>query len=161
VLLSPTVRVPTQPISPGAELPLSGATAPLAQVTVSLRPEGVKSPTRNRTATTTANGSGVYQLTLPTSGLNTGVYEIVSSAQLPVLGLESDEGITKYGLGVSTPAAGTCSNPSDLNCDGKVNLIDFSILLFNWNTSNATADINKDSIVNLTDFSIMIFNWTG
>jgi hypothetical protein len=161
VLLSPTVRVPAQAVSPGADLTLTGATAPLAQVNVSLRPEGVKSPTRARSATTTANGSGLYQITLPTSGLTVGVYEIVGRAQLPTLGLESDEGITKYGLGVATPTSGSCSNPSDLNCDGKVNLIDFSILLFNWNTSNATADINKDSVVNLTDFSIMIFNWTG
>ena len=47
----------------------------------------------------------------------------------------------------------------DLNNDGFVNLTDFSILLFYWNTSNANADINGDGIVNLTDFSIMLFHW--
>ena len=47
----------------------------------------------------------------------------------------------------------------DLNNDGYVNLTDFSILLFYWNTSNANADLNDDGIVNLTDFSIMLFHW--
>jgi hypothetical protein len=54
---------------------------------------------------------------------------------------------------------------ADLNRDGKVNLTDFSILLFWWNTDGGTsdpsADINGDKKVNLTDFSILLFNWTG
>jgi cysteine-rich repeat protein len=54
---------------------------------------------------------------------------------------------------------------SDLNSDGFVNLIDFSILLFHWGTdggsSDPPADINLSGVVDLTDFSIMIFNWTG
>lgn len=50
---------------------------------------------------------------------------------------------------------------SDINRDGRVNLTDFSILLFNWGTADPTADINQDGAVNLTDFSIMLFCWTG
>ena len=54
---------------------------------------------------------------------------------------------------------------ADLNVDGIVNIIDFSILLFNWGRSGGglspTPDINYDGIVDLTDFSIMIFYWTG
>ena len=53
----------------------------------------------------------------------------------------------------------------DLNVDGKVNIVDFSILLFHWGgdggDSSPPADINHDGIVNLTDFSVMIFHWTG
>ena len=54
---------------------------------------------------------------------------------------------------------------ADLNKDGKVNIIDFSILLFWWNTKQAKglgiADINDDGKVNIVDFSIMLFQWTG
>ncbi len=50
---------------------------------------------------------------------------------------------------------------ADLNGDGKVNLVDFSILLFYWNTPGPTGDINLDKKVNLSDFSIMLFYWTG
>ncbi len=50
---------------------------------------------------------------------------------------------------------------ADLNKDGKVNLTDFSILLFHWGTTNEIADINSDNKVNLADFSIMMYQWTG
>ena len=50
---------------------------------------------------------------------------------------------------------------ADFNSDGKVNLVDFSILLFNWNTADTITDLNSDGRVNLTDFSILLFNWTG
>ena len=50
---------------------------------------------------------------------------------------------------------------ADLNRDGKVNLIDFSIMLFHWGNPDPVADINEDGTVDLTDFSILLFNWTG
>ena len=50
----------------------------------------------------------------------------------------------------------------DFNCDGRVNLIDFSILLYNWGTPTDTkTDLSEDGKVNITDFSIMLFWWTG
>jgi hypothetical protein len=57
----------------------------------------------------------------------------------------------------ASPAVSACS--ADLNDDGKVNVIDYSILtplFFSTNPSNPRADINKDGVVNLTDFSIMV-----
>jgi hypothetical protein len=48
-----------------------------------------------------------------------------------------------------------------MNGDGKVNLVDFSIFLLSWNTTDAPADYNCDKNVNLADFSIMLFQWTG
>ena len=53
------------------------------------------------------------------------------------------------------------TTPGDLNEDGKVDLIDFSILLSKWGTSDATADINCDGIVDLIDLSILMSHWTG
>ncbi|MFC1780071.1 dockerin type I domain-containing protein [Patescibacteria group bacterium] len=53
---------------------------------------------------------------------------------------------------------------ADINCDGGVNLTDFSIMLYYWNQTNPAnhrSDINRDHKVNLTDFSIMLFHWTG
>lgn len=57
-----------------------------------------------------------------------------------------------------------CSTiPADLNCDGRVNLTDLSILLYYWQQKGAgiKADINKDGIVNLIDFSVMLYWWTN
>lgn len=63
----------------------------------------------------------------------------------------------------AAPAA-ACNKNGDINNDKKVNIVDFSIMLYFWqqrNPSNSCADINKDGIVNLFDFSIMLFWWTG
>jgi hypothetical protein len=63
---------------------------------------------------------------------------------------------------VETPV-GDCKR-SDINCDGRINLTDFSILLYFWeatNPLNKAVDINNDQVVNLTDFSILLFDWTG
>jgi len=58
------------------------------------------------------------------------------------------------------PGETACAG-ADLNKDGKVNLTDFSILLFYWGTNDACADQNKNGRVELTDFSIMMYYWTG
>ena len=50
---------------------------------------------------------------------------------------------------------------ADLNGDGRVNLADFSILLYYWGTSNPTADLNGDGVVDLSDLSILLYYWTG
>jgi hypothetical protein len=52
---------------------------------------------------------------------------------------------------------------ADLNGDGKVNSIDFSILLYYWKTKppfkNQNVDINHDGKVDAVDFSIMLYQW--
>jgi len=51
------------------------------------------------------------------------------------------------------PIYGQASTPSDLNRDGFVNLIDFSIMIFWWQTnggdSDPPADINGNGSVSL------------
>ena len=51
---------------------------------------------------------------------------------------------------------------ADLNYDGKVNLTDFSVMLFWWQSRDPLhpcVDINKDGIVNLRDFGMMMYQW--
>ena len=52
---------------------------------------------------------------------------------------------------------------ADFNHDGKVNSIDFSIMLAFWKTSspfkNSCADVNTDNQVNSIDFSILLYQW--
>lgn len=47
----------------------------------------------------------------------------------------------------------------DLNNDNAVDVKDLSILLVNWQSTNAVADINKDGKVDVKDLSIMLVNW--
>ncbi len=53
----------------------------------------------------------------------------------------------------------TCTKQADLNCDGLVNILDMSILLSKWNTTDATADINHDGKVSVFDLSILLSKW--
>ncbi len=51
---------------------------------------------------------------------------------------------------------------ADLNCDTRVNLTDFSILMYYWNKTNPgnrRSDINKDGIVNISDYYLMSYYW--
>ena len=61
----------------------------------------------------------------------------------------------------TTPEASYSS--ADFNRDGKVNSVDFSILLAFWQKQplfkNPYVDINKDNKVNSVDFSILLYQW--
>ena len=75
-----------------------------------------------------------------------------------------DRDIAFGNLPTPAPRMPTCKKSGDINNDGKVNIIDFSIMLFFWNQrapKNPCADVNQDGVVNLSDFSIMLFWWTG
>ena len=55
-----------------------------------------------------------------------------------------------------------CIPTPDLNQDRRVNLMDFSIMLYRWGSDNCEADLNKDGVVNFFDFSILLAaTWTG
>jgi hypothetical protein len=49
----------------------------------------------------------------------------------------------------------------DLNSDGDINDLDFSIIMSNWGKSfkNKNADINNDSLVNDKDMAFVLANW--
>lgn len=57
----------------------------------------------------------------------------------------------------------TSCNGADFNHDGRVNSVDFSILLAFWQKlppfKNPCVDINKDKKVNSVDFSILLYQW--
>jgi hypothetical protein len=64
---------------------------------------------------------------------------------------------------VAAPTASTTPAKGDLSGDGRVNLIDFSIMAYWYGKPNppAAEDLNGDGKIDLTDFSIMAFYWTG
>jgi len=161
ILLPPTIDVPDPSLDLGSDVAVSGHTVPDAPVTVWLRPKLAEVTSADIIATTTADSAGAWALTIGTTGLSRGTYELVAQSELADGSVQSDKSARlTIGLGVDVADA-SCLTIGDLDCDGFVNLIDFSILLFNWNTSAEVADINGDGTVSLPDFSIMLFNWTG
>jgi hypothetical protein len=156
--IAPSILVTPNPVTPPAQLTISGYTIPNATVTI--ENEKDRSAASRKSFTATANNSGAWSIPVPTDGFSDGTYKVRAKAVRDSTIVNFSQ-YTLYGVG----AGARTGNNSDLNRDGKVNLTDFSILLFWWNTnggdSNPPADISQDSRVNLTDFSILLFNWTG
>jgi Bacterial Ig domain/Dockerin type I domain len=159
--IMPTVVVTPNPVAPGATVQFSGYAIPNSTVTVETQRDK-SSGSEKQTLTAQADSNGKWSTTLSTVGLQKDIWKVRARSSTPATGVTSQfSNYTTYAIGQAAPK----TLNSDLNRDGKVNLVDFSILLFWWGTaggsSNPPADINGDGKVNLTDFSIMIFNWTG
>ncbi len=156
----PSVTATPDPVDPGQTLTLSGYAIPNAKVTIENMKDG--SSASLKTLTTTSDGNGAWSTTIDTASFTTGTYKTRAKSALESGDIASTfSNYLFYGVG----QAAVKPRNADLNRDGKVNLVDFSILLFWWNTdggtSNPSADINADGKVSLTDFSILLFNWTG
>lgn len=158
LFLGPSIGLTHSIIKKGDTITAFGYTAPASDVNVFFN-----SPQQFiEKVTSAANGAWVKPF-------NTAVLDLgshTSKSQAELLSLMSDYSFTaEFAVAdksLENPI-GECRR-SDMNCDGRVNLTDFSILLYFWqqtNPSNLRVDINKDSTVNLTDFSILLFDWTG
>jgi hypothetical protein len=54
----------------------------------------------------------------------------------------------------------TCPQNADLNSDGKVNILDYTILITNFmSVGRQNSDINCDSKVNILDYSTLVINF--
>ena len=152
VFLPPTINVSATQIAPGGLLTISGQSVPFANVTTQI--DGQASSTMVSAVDTAGN----WALQIDTGSITTGNH---AAKALFLLGTSTASGFGRS-IGFAVGNVGpSCSAKPDMNHDGKVNLVDFSIFLTNWGTSAAQADFNCDSKVNLADFSIMLFNWTG
>jgi hypothetical protein len=158
IFLGPSIGLSHSIIKKGETITAYGYTAPDTTVKVFFN-----SP-EEFIETTTASSSGAWVKPFNTSVLELGSHTSKSQADKGNL-LSDYSQVLGFAVGnnsVETPA-GSCKR-SDLNCDGRVNLTDFSILLYFWQQTapaNPRADINISGMVDLTDFSILLYDWTG
>ncbi len=156
--VSPSIKINPDPVTPPAEVTVSGYGLPNSTITLENEKDG--SPVTRKTFQAIADGGGVWSLKIPTDGFAVGTYKVRAKSEVASGASTNFSNFAVYGVGVKA-----VKTNADLNRDGKVNLVDFSILLFWWNsnggTSDPSADINGDGRVSLTDFSILLFNWTG
>lgn len=156
IYLPPTISLRSKKVALGEPLDLFGSTAPQVKVSVYVDKE------KNPRAYGTSTAAGIWTATALSAGLTDEAFHAVR-AMFETLGAgpQAKSGLSQalnFYVGVQEKAE---PGNADLNADGRVNLVDFSILLFHWNTDHAVADLNADGRVNLTDFSILLFNWTG
>lgn len=157
ILLPPTIRTSNPNVNPGDVITLQGQTMPNVDVEVSI-------DNGSQILTTTSDASGNWSIQFDTSTVSVNTHTVKARFLETTGSLKTD---SPYGsvLSLFVGVEGQATNNSDLNRDGFVNLIDFSILIFWWGTpggnSNPPADINQNGNVGLEDFSILLFNWTG
>lgn len=159
VFLPPTIRALIAKVSPGTNIILDGTTAPRARVQLLLDKSSAPVHTAN------SKDNGEWDASLPTGGMSPENYHQI----LPFLELIGASGTVpqKSGNGTSLNVFVGNSNVSDrtgngdINGDGKVNILDFSMLLFRFGGADPAGDLNHDGKVNIADLSIMLFNWTA
>jgi hypothetical protein len=169
IFLGPTISVDKTSIGSGETATVSGTTAPNSEVNVTLASQQGfgASAGAPHTAVQIANAdnNGRWLQLYNANDLAVGPYTAKAQATDPIT-----QSVSEFSKSVAFEVTGTgqpdeCTGKliADINCDGAVDLIDFSILLFYWESdspANARADINSDGTVDIIDFSIMMFYWT-
>lgn len=157
IIIPPTVHLSKTEVDPGDKITLSGQSTPSTTIEIVFN-------NNERIETVQTDVDGRWSITIDTVGMRVGAHSVRArsvSGTVPLL-IQSNFSTTIQ-LFVGVEAAVTSN--SDLNRDGRVNLTDFSIMIFWWGTdggnSDPPADINRNGKVGIEDFSILLFNWTG
>lgn len=155
ILLPPTIELEKNSLEKGEFLNISGQTAPGSEIDIL-----IDSAEQEIVEKTKAEADGKWSYSFDTSILNKGVYSVKVKATSPEGLISSFSETLIFYYIEEAPVEEICPR-GDLNQDGRVNLVDFSILLYWWGRVNACADQNGNEIVDLPDFSIMMYYWTG
>jgi len=157
IILPPTIRLSSQRVNPGDTVTISGQATPSAIIELHINNSEI-------VERTTADTEGLWSIVFNTSRLKVAEHTLRARSITGTPPLTSESSFSST-LQLFVGVDGQVTTPSDLNRDGKVNLIDFSIMIFWWGSaggnSDPKADINGNGKVGIEDFSILLFNWTG
>ncbi len=163
IVLSPTLEIDKTQVRTGDNLTVVGNAVQNSEVTIQI------SNGRDSFYKTTANANGAYLYTLDTSTLDTGTYSIKAKTTAAAESSPFSQALS-FEIGTTNTAApkpqaslSEAASKSDMNSDGKINLIDFSIEAYWYKRPNppVKVDLNHDGVVNLVDLSILAYYWTG
>ncbi|MFC1662640.1 dockerin type I domain-containing protein [Patescibacteria group bacterium] len=158
IFLGPTIDADKSTIEIGETITILGTTVPNSTVLITVNSNAQIS------SLVTALNDGSYsdQFIGGLGGLDIDTHSARSKATAPDNSISENSNTISFAV-VDQDVCATAS-PGDINCDGFVNLVDFSIFLFYWGSTNPAeprADINNDGRVDIIDFSVMLFYWTG
>ena len=166
IFIPPTITSDNVEVKQGEAIIFSGSGVPNADIHLSLNP-GASAMTEVLKKTK-VNASGTWMYRLDSGDFGLGDYD--AKARSIILGgvsLYSD--VLPFRVGDTTRARAKASllagfrRRCDLNDDGRVNLLDFSIMAFWYKRLGfpPRVDLNTDGSINLTDLSILAYCWTG
>jgi hypothetical protein len=153
IFIPSTISVSPQTALQGEKISIFGQVFPGSKIEIFFSPIDM-------TKETTSSNQGKWSFDLETDSLEQGEYKVRNKA---FFGEGEQSGFSQELSFKIIKKEGVCKG-ADLNIDGKVDLVDFSILLYFWEQekpANRCADINSDGVVDIIDFSIMMYQWTG
>jgi len=162
IFLSPTINTDKSEVKKGDVLLVFGQTIPNTDLGI------IFHSNQEILKNTKTDTKGMYKYNMDTTPLEYGDHIVKSRAEKDDTIVTSNEspfivGLTSR-LKDNTTSSNKCSSSgSDINCDKRINLTDFSIMAYWFKKLSppTNVDLNKDGKINLVDFSIMAFNWTG
>lgn len=163
IFLAPTIDVDKSEVARGDNIAIFGQSVPKSEVTI-----GVASENEQFTKVP-SDESGAYLYNFDTSVLEDGQHFTRSKSALDGE-ISSFSKTVSFAVGEQTVLAQKKKKVmrGDLNDDGRVDLIDFSIAAYWYKRPLSDAfkiiedeRLNGDAQINLTDFSIMAYYWTG
>jgi len=164
ILLSPTIDVDKLEVKKGEFISIFGFAQPEASILI-----GVSSD-EELFFRTTSSKDGFYLYQLGTDILEKGEHFTKSKSILANQLVSNYSRAVSFKVGDKTVSKETekVCRKADLNCDNRVNLIDFSIAAY-WYKRRLSESfkiiekerLNGDGRVDLVDFSIMAYYWTG
>lgn len=162
IFLAPTIAVDKSEVKRGENIAIFGQSTPSSEVTISINSE------EEFFMKKISDAGGVYLLNFDTSILEMGQHLTKSKAALSGE-ISSFSKTVSFVVGAKNVFAQSVNIlRGDLNNDGRVNLVDFSIAAY-WYKQSINAEflikekerLSGDGKVDLTDFSIMAYYWTG
>lgn len=160
IIIPPTITTNKTEVKQGDEIVFSGKSIPNSEVILNLfAKSGI-------TKIAIANASGTWSYVLTTKGLELGDYNLKARAKIGTQDTIYGDTIL-FTVGTSNKIRKITTSlvgaRCDLNDDGRVNLLDFSIMAFWYKRLgfSVRVDLNSDGRINLTDLSILAYCWTG
>jgi len=159
IFLAPTIDVDKSEVKRGDAIAIFGQSVPEGEVSIFVNSH------QEFFESVRADNNGVYLFNFDTALLHMGNHitksKTVSNGEISPFGKAM--GFVVGTRNIAKVAIEPLFRKGDLNGDGRVNLIDFSITAFWYKRPlpPETVDLNGDGKVDLIDFSIMAFHWTG
>ncbi len=163
IFIAPSISVDKQEVKRGDNLAIFGQSVPNGSVVIAINSEN------EIFANTATDKYGAYLYNLDTSPLEIGGHKAKSktavATEISPFGKEVDFQVGTQNI-IAKPTVKFLKG--DMNKDGKVNLVDFSIAAY-WYKRKLTGAIiatekerlNGDGKIDLADFSIIAYYWTG
>jgi len=164
IFIAPTIAVDKSEVKRGDNIAIFGQSAPQADIVVSVNSED------EFFGKTISDKDGIYLYNFDSSFVDYGIHYTKSKASIGNQAVSGFSNVISFKVGTKNIAAGLPSacGKADLNCDQKINLVDFSIAAYWYKRSLSVSfksleveRLSGDGKVDLVDFSIMAYYWTG